>query len=195
MAVRARWPRVPLAALAIASVVPDIVDLALAALHICAPNGVYSHSLPAAAVLAVLCGAGAAVWQRSPGAGGLVAAVVLLHLPADYITGYKVLWPGGPLIGLNLYSHPVADFVLEAVVVYAGWRYLRLRLPSSRLAARRVAFIALLATQALMDAASYAVGPVKPNACHDHRVPSRVVIAMTPPMFPPPKRVIASHAL
>jgi hypothetical protein len=171
MAVRARWPRVPLAVLVVASVVPDVVDLALAALHVCAPNGVYSHSLPAAAALAILCGAAVIVWQRSPQAGALVTAVVLLHLPADYITGFKVLWPGGPVVGLNLYSHPAADFMLEAAVVYAGWRYLRARLPSSRWAARRAAFIALLAAQASMDAASYAIGPVKPNACRSRQLP------------------------
>jgi membrane-bound metal-dependent hydrolase YbcI (DUF457 family) len=165
MAVRARWARVPLAALAVASVVPDFVDLALAALHVCAPNGAYSHSLPAAAVLAALCGLVAALWLRIPGAGIVAAGIVLLHLPADYVTGFKVLWPGGPLIGFNLYSHPVADFALEAVVVFAGWRYLRNRSPAPAWATRRLVLVALFALQAAMDIATYSVGPVKPNAC------------------------------
>ena len=165
MAVRARWARVPLAALAVASVIPDFVDLALAALHVCAPNGAYSHSLPAATLLAALCGVVAALWLRVPGAGMVAAGIVLLHLPADYITGLKVLWPGGPLIGLNLYSHPLADFALEAIVAFAGWRYLRARSPTPSWATRRIALVALLAMQAAMDVASYSVGPVKPNAC------------------------------
>jgi hypothetical protein len=165
MVARGRWPRVPLSVLAVASVLPDFVDLALAALRVCAPNGAYSHSLPAAAILAVASGVIAALWWRSGDAGALVAAVVLLHLPADYITGLKVLWPGGPVIGLDLYSLPIADFALELLVAFAGWRYLRSRDPLPRWVGRPVALAALIALQAAMDAASYVVGPVKPNAC------------------------------
>ena len=164
MAARARWPRVPLALLAVASVAPDIVDLALAALHACGRAGLYSHSLPAATALAILVGAAAAFWWRSPTAGWVAAAMVLLHLPADYITGLKIVWPGGPIIGLNLYSHPMADFALEALVALAGWRYLRARVFSTSGLTRGLAVAALVATQAAIDAASYA-GVVKPNGC------------------------------
>lgn len=166
MAARARWPRVPLAVLGVASVAPDVVDLALAALHVCAPAGAYSHSLPAAAALAMLCGATAAIWQRSPTAGWVVAAMVLLHLPADYTTGLKTLWPGGPIIGLNLYAHPMADFALESLVALGGWRYLRARASASPWPTRGLALAALVATQAAIDGASYA-GVVKPNRCAD----------------------------
>jgi hypothetical protein len=36
------------------------------------------------------------------------------------VTGYKPTWPGGPMIGLRLYSHPVADFLVEGVVIVIG---------------------------------------------------------------------------
>jgi hypothetical protein len=38
----------------------------------------------------------------------------------DWITGYKPTWPGGPMIGLRLYDHPVADFIAEGVVIVIG---------------------------------------------------------------------------
>jgi hypothetical protein len=161
MAVRARWPRVPLAFLAVASVAPDVVDLALRALRVSVPAGVYSHSLPAAAALAVLCGAATALWQRSPAAGWMVVAMVLLHLPADYITGLKILWPGGPIVGLNLYTHPMADFVLEALIAFAGWCYLRARDRSSLWLRSWLTLAALIAMQAAM----VTIGSVKPNCC------------------------------
>jgi len=168
MAARARWQRVPLALLAVASFAPDFVDLALRALRVCAPAGVYSHSLPAAAALAVLCGAATALWQRSWAAGWIVVALVLLHLPADYITGLKILWPGGPIVGLNLYAHPMADFALEALIAFAGWCYLRARDQSSLWMRSWLTLAALLAMQAAMDT----IGSVKPSGCKASTVSS-----------------------
>ena len=162
---RARWPRVPLALLAAASVAPDFVDLALAALHVCAPAGIYSHSLPAAGLIAIVWGSAAALALRSRGAGAVVAAVVLLHLPADYVTGFKVFWPGSPAIGLGLYSYPLADFVLEALIAFAGWWILRAAPASPRWAVRPLFFVCMLAAQLTLDAASYYAGPIKPNGC------------------------------
>ena len=165
MVVRARWPRIPLVALALASIAPDFVDLGLAAMRICAPAGVYSHSLIPALLIAIVCACVVGVWQRSTVAGGVIAAVVLLHLPADFITGLKVFWPGGPIIGLNLYSHPIADFALEALIAFAGWRYLRAHAPASRWVTRWSGIASLLALQATMDVVSFVAGPLKPNGC------------------------------
>ena len=111
MAARSRGRSVPLLALVVASVAPDIIDFVTAALRICGPNGLYSHSLPSIALQMVVLGTVAAIWLRSPAAGAVVAAMVLLHLGADYVTGLKVLWPNGPVVGLNLYAHPAADFL------------------------------------------------------------------------------------
>ena len=165
MATRARWSRVPLAALVIAAIFPDIIDFTTAALHICGTNGLYSHSLPSIAIQVVVLGAAASLWRRSPAAGTLVAAMIVLHLAADYLTGLKVLWAGGPVVGLNLYSHPVADFILEAVVTFGGWRMLRTSPARDRWSSAPVVLAMLLAAQATLDIASYAVGPIKPNGC------------------------------
>jgi LexA-binding, inner membrane-associated putative hydrolase len=165
MATRARWSRVPLLALAIAAVFPDIIDFTTAAFRVCGASGLYSHSLPAIAIEAVVLGGAAALLMRSGAAGAAIAAMVVLHLVADYITGLKLLWPGGPVIGLNLYAHPVADFALEAVVTFTGWRMLRASPARDRWSAAPTMLALLLAGQAALDVASYVVGPVKPNGC------------------------------
>lgn len=165
MAARARWPRLPLFAIAVAAFVPDIVDFVTAALRICGEKGLYSHSLPAIVIEVVVAGGVAAVWRRSPAAGAMVAAMIVLHLVADFITGEKLLWSGGPIVGLNLYDYPIADFVLETVVTYAGWRILRASPARDALAAAPVALVLLLAGQAALDVESYLVGPIKPNGC------------------------------
>lgn len=165
MAARARWTRVPLLALIVASVAPDIIDFVTAALHICGPNGLYSHSLPAIAIESAVLGLATMLWRRSPAAGALIVAMIVLHLAADYLTGLKVLWAGGPVVGLDLYSHPIADFVLEAVVTFTGWRILRSSPARDRWASAPIVLALLFAAQAALDAASYVVGPVKPNGC------------------------------
>jgi hypothetical protein len=38
----------------------------------------------------------------------------------DWITGYKSTWPGGPIIGLKLYSHPALDLIVEGVLIAIG---------------------------------------------------------------------------
>ena len=165
MAARSRSPRVPLLALMIASVAPDSIDFVTAMLHVCGPNGLYSHSLPSIAIQVLLLGGAAAAWKRSPRVGVVIAAMVLLHLGADYITGLKVLWAGGPVVGLNLYALPIADFILEAVVTFTGWRMLRTSPMRDRWSSAPVVLALLLAAQAALDVASYLVGPVKPNGC------------------------------
>lgn len=165
MAARARWPRLPLLAIAAAALVPDLIDFATAGLRICVEKGLYSHSLPAIAIEVVVLGTAAALWRRSPAAGAMVAAMIVLHLLADFITGEKLLWAGGPVVGLNLYDYPLADFVLETVVTWAGWRMLRSSPARNTLAAAPMALVLLLAGQAALDVESYLIGPLKPNGC------------------------------
>ena len=61
-----------------------------------------------------------AVATRDWRAALVVAAVIVSHMFLDWITGYKPTWPGGPMIGLQLYDHPVADFVAEGIVIAIG---------------------------------------------------------------------------
>jgi hypothetical protein len=93
----------PLLWLIAASVAPDILDGVYAFGQYCNPAGAFSHSLPAAAILATLFGLAAFLHTRSAGTALLVAALVMFHLPPDYVTGRKALWSGGPVIGLYVY--------------------------------------------------------------------------------------------
>jgi hypothetical protein len=160
-AVRSRWPAASLLWLLPASIAPDLLDVVLALLGVCNPYGLYSHSVPAAALLAVVLGGAAFLGTGSRTTGLAVAALVLLHLPADMITGNKIFWPGGPLIGLDLYSHPVLDFVLEALIALGGWWLLRRAAAVPRWAAVGVAACALVLVQAAFDGAVLH----KPSAC------------------------------
>lgn len=107
-------------ALLVATYVPDWVDggLCLAGVH--NPEGMLSHSIPAALLFA---GAGFAVYALSTRdftAALIVGGLIVSHVLLDWITGYKPTWPGGPMIGLQLYEHPMADFVVEGLVIGFG---------------------------------------------------------------------------
>jgi len=62
-------------------------------------------------------------------------------------------------------SRSLADFALEAVVTFTGWRMLRSSPVRDRWASTPIVLALLFAMQAALDVASYVVGPVKPNGC------------------------------
>lgn len=63
-----------------------------------------------------------------------VCCVYLSHWCADFITGIKPTWSGGPMVGLAFYSHPWWDAALEcALVLGCWWEYRRSLPPPSRL--------------------------------------------------------------
>lgn len=112
----------PLWVLVLASQAPDWSDaiFCTAGVRTLSP-GLLSHSIPAVMVLCVL---GAVLYRMVAGEwrGAIpIALLIASHLLADLITGSKTLWPGAPLVGLRLYQNPVADFILEGLVVVAGW--------------------------------------------------------------------------
>jgi hypothetical protein len=43
------------------------------------------------------------------------------HWPADFITGIKPTWPGGPTVGLLLYAHPLGDILVECALIVVCW--------------------------------------------------------------------------
>lgn len=116
---RAR-PGIGLLALLVATYTPDWVDSALCLAGTYDPDSAISHTLPAmvlfAAVGLVLYGLKTRDWKSAL----IVAGVILSHMVLDWVTGYKPIWPGGPMIGLGLYSRPVADFLVEGVVIVIG---------------------------------------------------------------------------
>jgi hypothetical protein len=148
-----------------ASMAPDVVDALFVVARSCNPYGLYSHTVPAAALIAAVTGAIAyfATGQRVTGV--LAAVLVLAHLPPDYITGRKLFWPGGELLGLRLYEYPVADFALEGLIAAGGWWLVRSRRGAPRWATGWLALATLLVLQGALDIAGKRRGGMKPSAC------------------------------
>src|ERR1700674_1264000 len=106
--------------LLVATYTPDWVDTGLCLAGAFNPQGMLSHSIPAIVLFAVLGFAAYTTATRDWSAALFVAAVILAHLFLHCITGYKPTWPGGPMIGLRLYDHPIADFIAEGAVIVIG---------------------------------------------------------------------------
>ena len=106
--------------LLVATYVPDWVDTGLCLVGSFTPGEMLSHSIPAVLLFALV-GFVLYGWRTGDWAGaGVLAAVILSHMFFDWITGDKPTWPGGPTIGLQLYEHPIADFVVEGTVIAIG---------------------------------------------------------------------------
>src|SRR5437868_5866506 len=113
-------PSIGLLALLVATYTPDWVDTGLCLVGRYDEKAILSHSIPAIFLFALVWFALYALVARDR-TGALVAAgVVVSHMLLDWITGYKPTWPGGPMIGLNLYNHPIADFAAEGLVIVGG---------------------------------------------------------------------------
>lgn len=115
--------------LLVATYAPDWVDAGLCVMGAYDRNGMFSHSFPAVALLGVIAVAAYHLHTRDLVGSLIVAGVVLSHTLLDLITGYKPTWPGGPMIGFGLYRHPVADLVVESVVIVIGVVLYRRTLP------------------------------------------------------------------
>lgn len=148
-----------------ASLAPDMVDALFVVAGTCNPSGLYSHTLPAATLIAAVTGAIAYFATGTRVTGLLSALMVVAHLPPDYLTGYKLFWPGGELMGLGLYDRPLIDFVLEGLIVAGGWWLVRSRRPAPRWATGWLALAALLVLQGTLDVAGARRRGVKPSAC------------------------------
>jgi hypothetical protein len=162
-AARGRWPAVPLLWLLPVAIAPDLLDVAYALAGVCSPYGLYSHTIPAAALTAAVLGGGAFLATGSRVAGLVTAAVVLAHLPLDLVTGRKIFWPGGPLLGLALYQRPLLDFLAEVPIALGGWWMLRRSGRGPRWAALGAAALSLVAVQAVFDGLN---AGLKPSGCH-----------------------------
>jgi membrane-bound metal-dependent hydrolase YbcI (DUF457 family) len=154
-----------LAWLLAAAMMPDAVDAAFVVAGSCNPHGLYSHTLPAVALIAAVTGGIAFLVTSQRSTGLLAAAMTLVHIPLDYVTGHKLFWPGGEIVGLQLYEHPMADFLLEATLLAAGLWILRSRRGAPRWAVGWPALIGLLLLQATIDIVGKSRNGVKPTAC------------------------------
>jgi hypothetical protein len=161
-AARSRWPRAPLLWLLPAAIAPDLLDVGYALAGVCSPYGLYSHTVPAAALTAAVLGGIVFLITGSRIAGLVTAGVVLAHLPLDLVTGRKIYWPGGPLLGLGLYRRPLLDFLVEAPLVLGGWWLLRRSGNGPRWAVLGAVALSLVAGQAVFDGLSRGL---KPSGC------------------------------
>ena len=158
--------RASLGWLLVATVAPDIVDFVAGFSGICNPGGLYSHAFPAVLIVALTIGA-ASGWQTKNSATAFLAmGLVFLHLPLDYITGLKYLWPGSPIVGLYIYRWPALDFIVEVPVVVAGWWILRRSGTPPKWAASVVTVVLLIAIQASLNITQqFVTRKTKPNGC------------------------------
>lgn len=124
-------PRIPLAVLVPVAFAPDWIEWVFYALgH---DNRNLSHSLVSVGFGAALVGLIYWAARRTPRDAVAVSLTYVSHWAADFITGIKPTWPGGPQVGLLLYGHPAADVALESVVIVLCWLvYLRSLPPTAR---------------------------------------------------------------
>ena len=158
---RSRWPALSLLWLVPVAIAPDILDFAYVAMGICSPYGLYSHTVPAAVLTGAVLGGIAFLATGSRTAGLVTAAVVLAHLPLDLVTGHKIFWPGGPLLGLYLYQRPFLDFLVEVPIALVGWGLLRRSGRGPWWATIGAGAVGLVLVQATFDV----IPRVKPSAC------------------------------
>jgi hypothetical protein len=142
---------VPLGWLLAASVAPDVLDGIEPLAHVWGSDGLFSHSLPVIAALIILLSGAAFLFLGTTRAATLVAVMVIAHLLPDYVTGQKILWPHGPVVGFDLYRWPLLDFALEVPVIALGWWMLRRAATDPRWITSWVALLALVATQAFFN--------------------------------------------
>lgn len=161
---RSAWPRASLPWLLVACVSPDLVDVGFALAGVCNPYGLYSHTVHSAALQAAVLGGAALLVTGSRITAAASALMVLLHLPPDLITGHKIFWPGGPMVGLYLYQRPLLDFLLEAPILILGWWLLRRSRSAPRWATSALVLVVLLAGQGALDLLA-GNGGAKPSAC------------------------------
>lgn len=153
--------QVPLALLVAAAYASDILEIAARLLG--AQNEerirMYSHSAVADLVIAVVLGGAYWARRRDDARGALlIVALVFTHWVGDFFTGAnKPTWPGGPWLGLDLYSHHAADAIVESVMLLAAAGLLALT-PADALRRRRAMIalaIVLVPLQAAFDVAIF----------------------------------------
>jgi len=122
-------PKVPIAVLIPVAFAPDWIEWILDWLGY--HNRMLSHSLVSVGIGATL----AALVYFAKTRVGLDAMAVWLtylsHWPADFVTGLKPTWPGGPMVGLVLYTRPILEGTIECLLIVICWMVYRRSLPGA----------------------------------------------------------------
>ena len=145
--------------LLVATYSPDWVDTGLCLVGAYDQQEMLSHSVPAVMLFALAGFSAYALVTRDWTGALVIAALVVSHMLLDWITGYKPTWPGGPMIGLQLYDRPIADFIVEGIVIFVGTLLYGRTLPPRQRAWVDVSIMlgALLALQLTIDVAHFLV--------------------------------------
>ncbi|MDQ2890126.1 MAG: hypothetical protein M3R65_06165 [Gemmatimonadota bacterium] len=123
---------IPLWLLLVAAQIPDWLDAGYCITDADrGPYGLYTHGFAAIAIEMLVFGVLAYATTSDLKAALIVALVVASHWGLDYFTGFKPTWSGGPVVGLDLYAHPIIDVVVESATILAGWLLYRRALPTS----------------------------------------------------------------
>ena len=120
--VKTMRPRIPMAVLVPVAFAPDWIEWFLQFRPVSAR--MESHGLLSIAIGSVVTAVVYWLGSRNPRDALAIALLYVSHWFADLVTGLKPTWPGGPNVGLLLYNHPLADVVVESLVILiAAWRY------------------------------------------------------------------------
>lgn len=150
LAVSGRRSSLPLGVCLLAACWPDLVLGGLGIAGAASVADMYSHSLPAIVLWALVAALGVGAVRRSAADGLWAGALVVSHLPADWVTSRLALWPDGPVWGMALYAHPLADLGLELALAVGGWMLYRAGLPDAA-RDRRLAWAPLAVLVALQS--------------------------------------------
>lgn len=113
---------IPLWLLLVAAQFPDWLDAGMCLADLDrGPFGLYTHGFIPVGIAALAFALVAYAITRDFSAALIMALVVTSHWALDYLTGMKPTWPGGPIVGLGLYSRPVLDVMMESATILAGW--------------------------------------------------------------------------
>ena len=116
---KAKRPRVPIAVLVPVAFAPDWIEWIAAAFGY--HNSIISHSLVSVGIGSTVFALAYWLATRAAADAAAVWLTYVSHWPADFITWVKPTWPGGPMVGLRLYQHPIWDVLLETVLVIVAW--------------------------------------------------------------------------
>ena len=127
MLAKSARPRIPMALLVPVAFAPDWIEWFFD------PTGhrnrEISHSLVSIGIGATIVAFGYLLATGDRVSAAVVWLTYASHWPADFITGLKPTWSGGPMVGLFLYRHPIADTIVESLIVLACWLVYRASLP------------------------------------------------------------------
>jgi hypothetical protein len=124
---KARRRAIPIAILIPVAFAPDWIKVLLS--YAGNTNAALSHSFVSVGIGATLVAAAYYAYTRVAADAFVLWLTYASHWPADFITGIKPTWPGGPQVGLVLYSKPLYDVIVESIVVVVCYLIYRRSLP------------------------------------------------------------------